>query len=56
MMRQEGMPGVVRGGKHRTTIAGKGFEHRRAPDLLDRDFTASEPNRNWVTDLTYIPT
>lgn len=23
-------------------------------DFLQRDFTASEPNKNWVTDITYI--
>ena len=56
LMRDEGMSGVIRGGRHRTTIAGKGTDHRRAPDLLDRDFTAAEPNRKWVTDFTYVPT
>src|SRR5699024_9029857 len=25
-----------------------------SPDLLKRDFTASEPNNKWVTDITYI--
>lgn len=25
-----------------------------APDLLKRDFTVSEPNKKWVTDITYI--
>ena len=29
---------------------------RRAPDLLDRDFTADAPNRTWVTDFTYCRT
>ena len=28
----------------------------RAPDLVDRDFTAAAPNRLWVVDLTYVPT
>ncbi|WP_141810543.1 IS3 family transposase [Nocardia bhagyanarayanae] len=56
LMRDEGLSGVVRGGKHRTTIAGKGAGHRRAPDLVDRDFTAAEPNRKWVTDFTYVLT
>jgi putative transposase len=28
----------------------------RAPDLVDRVFTAAAPNRLWVTDLTYVPT
>uniref|UniRef100_A0AAU2W4B9 IS3 family transposase n=1 Tax=Streptomyces sp. NBC_00008 TaxID=2903610 RepID=A0AAU2W4B9_9ACTN len=27
-----------------------------APDLVERDFTAPEPNRLWVTDLTMITT
>jgi putative transposase len=55
LMRDEGMCGLVRGGKHRTTIpAGQGG--RRAPDLLDRDFTAAAPNRKWVTDFTYCRT
>lgn len=27
-----------------------------APNRLDRDFAANEPNRVWVTDLTYVPT
>jgi transposase InsO family protein len=27
-----------------------------APNLLDRDFSPSAPNRTWVADITYIPT
>jgi len=27
-----------------------------APDLVNRDFTAPEPNRLWVADLSRIPT
>lgn len=27
-----------------------------APNTLNRDFTASEPNRKWVTDITYLAT
>jgi transposase InsO family protein len=27
-----------------------------APNLLDRQFTASGPNRVWLADITYIPT
>jgi putative transposase len=30
--------------------------HTAAPDLVDRDFTAAEPNRLWVADLTRILT
>ena len=53
LMRDEGLSGVVRGRRHRTTIPGK--DARRAPDL-DRDFTAAAPNRKWVTDFTYTRT
>ena len=28
----------------------------RPPDLVNRDFTATAPDRLWVTDLTYVPT
>ena len=28
--------------------------HPLAPNLLDRDFTASGPNQKWVCDLTYL--
>jgi putative transposase len=27
-----------------------------APDLVDREFTASEPNQLWCSDVTYVPT
>ena len=27
-----------------------------APNMLDRDFTATRPNQKWVTDITYLPT
>ena len=54
-MGDEGLSGVVRGRRHRTTIPG-GEDSRRAPDLLDRDFTAAAPNRKWVTDFTYTRT
>jgi putative transposase len=47
LMRDEGMSGVIRGRKHRTTIPG-GKDSRRAPNLLDRDFSAAAPNLNGV--------
>jgi putative transposase len=28
----------------------------KAPNILDRNFTADAPNRAWVGDITYIPT
>jgi transposase InsO family protein len=27
-----------------------------APNLLDRDFSAEQPNQKWLTDITSIPT
>lgn len=54
LMRQEGMNGLVRGRRTRTTIPGK--DGRRAADLLNRDFSSPRPNHAWVTDFTYVPT
>ena len=55
LMRQEGLEGVRRGKKHRTTIPDEAaFE--RARDLLQRDFTATRPNEKWVADITYLRT
>ena len=54
LMREEGMRGLVRGRKARTTIAGK--DGVRAGDLLNREFGTTAPNRAWVTDFTYVPT
>lgn len=44
LMREEGMDGLVRGRKTRTTIPGK--DGRRAGDLLNRDFMAPAPTRS----------
>jgi len=54
LMRQLGMNGLVRGRGVRTTIPDP--TAARAPDLLDRDFTAEAPNRRWVADFTYVRT
>ena len=53
LMAREGLKGAVRGKKRRTTIPDGQSE--RAPDLVDRDFKASAPNRLWVSDFTYVP-
>lgn len=37
-----------------TTKPGKRLPH--VPDLLKRRFTAEQPNRAWVSDITYVPT
>jgi putative transposase len=54
LMAKHGLRGVVRGKKWRTTTPDG--QANRAPDLVDRDFTASAPNRLWVADFTYVST
>ena len=55
LMRQAGLRGVTRGRrKIRTTLTGAGTDY--PVDLVERDFTASAPDRLWVADLTYIRT
>ena len=54
LMRQEGLKGVVRGEKRRTTIPDDSAA--RPADLVDRSFEADGPNRLWLADITYVPT
>ncbi len=55
LMRQEGIRGAKRRGKPwRTTITDSAAQKR--PDLVNRDFTATAPDRLWVGDLTYLRT
>ena len=54
LMRSLGLRGLRRGQPMITTRADRQCE--RAPDLVDRDFTAARPNELWVVDLTYVPT
>ena len=53
-MRHHGLAGATRGRKVFTTKPDSA--HVRAPDLVKRDFTATGPNKLWVTDFTYVPT
>jgi transposase InsO family protein len=55
LMRQEGLEGVRRGNKRRTTLVDE-VALERARDLLQRDFTARRPNEKWVCDITYLRT
>ena len=55
LMRAEGLEGVLRGKKKRTTIPDE-TALERARDLLQRDFTATRPNEKWVADITYLRT
>jgi putative transposase len=54
LMRQLGIRGVVRGKPRRTTSPAE--PEQRPADLVNRQFTAREPNRLWVADLTYVAT
>ena len=55
LMRQEGLEGVRRGKRKRTTIPDE-LALERARDLVQRDFSATRPNEKWVADITYIRT
>ena len=54
LMRQAGLAGVSRRRKKGTTKRDPSAEP--APDLVERNFTASKPDELWVADITYIPT
>ena len=53
LMRNAGLVGVSR---RKSTVKIVRDRARQAPDLVDRDFTADQPNKLWVADITYIPT
>ena len=53
LMSQAGLVGASRR-KFVMTTARDGS--RPAPDLVDRNFMADQPNRLWVADITYVPT
>jgi putative transposase len=53
LMRTAGIVGAKRRGKPwRTTRPDP--EAQRRPDLVERDFAVSEPNRLWVADISYL--
>jgi putative transposase len=54
LMRAAGLVGTTRRRKVKTTKRDK--DARPAPDLVERDFTATGPNQLWVADVTYVPT
>jgi transposase InsO family protein len=55
LMRKEGLEGVRRGMKTRTTIPDEAAVER-ARDLLQRDFSATRPNEKWLCDIIYLRT
>jgi putative transposase len=54
LMRLENLEGVSRRRKTFTTVRDR--DARPAPDLVERDFTATAPDQLWVADITYVPT
>ncbi|MGQ0431876.1 MAG: IS3 family transposase [Microthrixaceae bacterium] len=54
LMRKLSIRGASRSKKRFTTKADPA--HVRAPDLVQRDFTATRPNEKWVADFTYCST
>ena len=54
LMREAGLVGAShrRGGPVTTR---RDEDHRPAPDLVDRNFTAERPDQLWVADITFIP-
>ena len=53
LMRQAGIQGAKRRGRPWRTTTPDPTAVRR-PDLVERDFSASAPNRLWVGDFTYL--
>jgi len=54
LMRLRHLRGVCRHRFIRTTQRDR--DARLAPDLVDRNFSASGPDQLWVADITYVPT
>ncbi|MDG1210443.1 MAG: IS3 family transposase [Paracoccaceae bacterium] len=52
LMRQNGIS-VVRTRKHKVTTDSD-HKFNIAPNLLDRDFTADQPNQKWAGDISYV--
>ena len=55
LMRRAGIAGVSRRRTTRTTTREQRAE-RVAPDLVERNFAATEADRLWVADITYVTT
>jgi transposase InsO family protein/transposase-like protein len=53
VMGAHGIAGIRLRRRVRTTVPEP--SDAKAPDLLKRDFTAEEPNRKYVGDITYLP-
>jgi putative transposase len=54
LMRERNIQGASRRKDFKTTIRDK--DARPAPDLVNREFTATSLDQLWVADITYVPT
>ena len=54
LMAAAGLAGVSR--RKGTITTRRNAASGAAPDLLERDFTATGPDQKWVADITYVPT
>lgn len=54
LMRERQIHGASRRKGFKTTTRDR--DARPAPDLVERNFTASRPDELWVADITYVPT
>jgi len=55
LMRAAGLIGACRRGGTAVTTR-RDRDARQAPDLVDRNFVAVQPNQLWVADITFVPT
>jgi len=55
VMRQHGLQSHKRR-RFRVVTTDSKHAHPVAPNVLERDFEATAPNRKWLADLTYVPT
>jgi transposase InsO family protein len=53
-MRERGVVGWTR--RRRRSLTKQDVTAPPAPDLVDRDFTATAPGERFVGDITYLPT
>ena len=54
LMREAGLRGCMRGKRRRTTRRDRNAVP--APDLVERKFAATAPDRLWLADITYVKT
>lgn len=55
VMREHGLQSRKRR-RYRVVTTDSKHAHPVAPNVLERDFEATGPNRKWLADLTYVPT